>query len=129
MAAMKEKTFWIFNAVALTAMYYVPHFPIIAALVLAACIALCAISFLRSRGEPGNPAYGLLGSFLLFSSVYGLLAYPSVVLNDVLYLFLEGSIWLGCGLWAFWIFRVSWRKREANAKQAATQPDNATAQG
>lgn len=110
---MRERTFWLFNAVALAAMYFVPAFPLIGVAVLATCAALCMTSFLRDKDAPGNPAYGLLGSLLLFSGLFALVTYPEVTMRGLLADVVEGSIWLGCGLWAFWIFRVSWRKREA----------------
>ena len=123
---MKEKTFWIFNGIALAAMYSVPQFPLLAVLVLGVCITLCAISFVRDRDEPGNPAFGLLGSFLVFLSIYSMLIYPNVVLGKVPNLLLDVSMWLGCGLWAFWIYKVSWRKREATLKQSTTLNDTNT---
>ena len=113
---MGEKTFWLFNAVALAAMYLVPSYPSLAVVVLITCATLCLTSFLRQRDESGNPAYGLLGSLLLFSSLYGLLIFPKDSATGLLNYISQGSMWLGIGLWGFWIFRVSWRKKEASAQ-------------
>ena len=121
---MKEATFWLFNAAALATMYFVPSFPAVGVAVLAACAMLCLLSFLQNTHEPGNPAYGLLGSLLLFSGAYALLAYPNASTSGLSGYLAEGSVWLGCGLWIFWVFRVSWRKREATNAQATDQSDN-----
>ena len=110
---MKEWVFWAYCALGLAALYVVPSFPAIGAVVLIVGIVLCVACFRRPRKAPGNPALGLLGNVILLSGVYSMVAFPRLVLNDLVYSLQFVLIFGGFALVMIWVFVNAWRKRAA----------------
>ncbi|MCL6683998.1 hypothetical protein [Sphingomonas alba] len=111
--SMKEWVFWAYAAASLAALKVVLIVPFIGLLVVGVGVALCVVSFRREPKAAGNPAIGLLGNVVFMSGVFGLIAMPTVVLNDWAYYLIMGVIFSGMGIILLWIFVNAWRKRAA----------------